>query len=53
MLVLGLAHNWFGIVAADALHTQGWYLISWLVVIDMLTPATLRLPGGPVTLGGL
>jgi len=32
MLVLGLAHNWFGIVAADALHTQGLYLISRLVV---------------------
>ncbi|MEV5964059.1 GPR1/FUN34/YaaH family transporter [Kribbella sp. NPDC051952] len=44
MLVLGLTHNWFGIVAADALHTQGLYLISWLVVIGMLTLATLRLP---------
>ncbi|MFI5697078.1 GPR1/FUN34/YaaH family transporter [Kribbella sp. NPDC051586] len=44
MLVLGLTHNWFGIVAADALHTQALYLISWLVVIGMLTLATLRLP---------
>jgi succinate-acetate transporter protein len=44
MLVLGLTHNWFAIVAADALHTQGLYLISWLVVIGMLTLATLRLP---------
>jgi len=44
MLVLGLTHNWFGIVAADALHTQGLFLISWLVVIGMLTLATLRLP---------
>ena len=44
MLVLGLTHNWFGIVAADALDTQGLYLISWLVVIGMLTLATLRLP---------
>jgi succinate-acetate transporter protein len=44
MLVLGLTHNWFAIVAADALHTQGLFLISWLVVIGMLTLATLRLP---------
>lgn len=43
-LVLGLTHNWFAIVAGDALHTQGLYLISWLVVIGMLTLATLRLP---------
>jgi len=44
MLVLGLTHNWFAIVAADALDTQGLFLISWLVVIGMLTLATLRLP---------
>jgi len=43
-LVLGLTHNWFAIAAADALHTQGLYLISWLVIIGMLTLATLRLP---------
>ncbi len=44
VLVLGLTHNWFAIVAADALDTQGLFLISWLVVIGMLTLATLRLP---------
>ncbi len=44
MLVLGLTHNWFAIVAADALHTQGLFLISWLVIVGMLTLATLRLP---------
>ena len=44
MLVLGLTHNWFAIVARDVLHTQGLFLISWLVVIGMLTLATLRLP---------
>jgi succinate-acetate transporter protein len=44
MLVLGLTHNWFAIVAADAVDTQGLFLISWLVVIGMLTLATLRLP---------
>jgi succinate-acetate transporter protein len=44
MLVLGLTHDWFAIPAADALDTQGLFLISWLVVIGMLTLATLRLP---------
>jgi succinate-acetate transporter protein len=53
MLVLGLTHNWFGIVAADALHTQGLYLISWLVVIGMLTLATLRLPAAYTVLFAL
>lgn len=43
-LVLGLTHNWFAVVAADALHTQGLFLISWLVIVGMLTLATLRLP---------
>ncbi|TDW19455.1 GPR1/FUN34/YaaH family transporter [Kribbella kalugense] len=43
-LVLGLTHNWFAIAAPDALHTQGLFVISWLVVVGMLTLATLRLP---------
>ncbi|WUJ71915.1 acetate uptake transporter family protein [Kribbella soli] len=53
MLVLGLTHNWFGIVAADVLHTQGLYLISWIVVIGMLTLATLRLPAAYTVLFAL
>jgi uncharacterized protein len=44
VLVLGLTHNWFAIGAAAATSTQGLFLISWLVVIVMLTLATLRLP---------
>jgi uncharacterized protein len=44
VLVLGLTHNWFAIGAADAVHTQGLFLICWLAVIVMLTLATLRLP---------
>ena len=44
VLVLGLTHNWFGIGTAAATSTQGLFLISWLVVIVMLTVATLRLP---------
>jgi succinate-acetate transporter protein len=42
VLVLGLTHNWFGITAAAAQSTQE--LFAWLVVIVMLTLATLRLP---------
>jgi uncharacterized protein len=44
VLVLGLTHNWFGITAAAAASTQELFLITWLVVIVMLTLATLRLP---------
>jgi succinate-acetate transporter protein len=44
VLVLGLTHNWFGITAAAAQSTQELFLVSWLVVIVMLTLATLRLP---------
>ncbi|HEY0718447.1 MAG TPA: GPR1/FUN34/YaaH family transporter [Streptosporangiaceae bacterium] len=43
-LVLGLTHNWFGITAAAAQSTQELFLVSWLVVIVMLTLAALRLP---------
>jgi succinate-acetate transporter protein len=44
ILVLGLEHNWFGITATAATHTQELFLISWLMTIVMLTLATLRLP---------
>jgi succinate-acetate transporter protein len=44
VLVLGLLHNWFAITADAAVHTQGLFLITWLVIIVMLTLATLRLP---------
>lgn len=43
-LVLGLTHNWFAITPAAATHTQGLFLITWLVVIGLLTLSTLRLP---------
>jgi succinate-acetate transporter protein len=45
VLVLGLTHNWFGITADAAKSTQELFLTSWLIVIVMLTLATLRLPG--------
>lgn len=43
-LVLGLTHGWFGIGEQAAVATQELFLICWLVVIVMLTLATLRLP---------
>lgn len=43
-LVLGLTHNWFGFDSAAVVSTQELFLTSWLVVIVMLTLATLRLP---------
>jgi len=44
VLVLGLTHNWFGISATAVAHTQELFLTTWLIVIVMLTLATLRLP---------
>lgn len=44
VLVMGLTHNWFAITASAATHTQGLFLITWLVIIVMLTLSTLRLP---------
>ena len=43
-LVLGLTHNWFGVVAADVTRTQELFLTAWCVTIFMLLIATLRLP---------
>jgi succinate-acetate transporter protein len=44
VLVLGLIHNWFAITILAAVATQKLFLITWLVIIVMLTLATLRLP---------
>lgn len=43
VLVLGLTHNWFAVGTATS-STQGEFLISWLVIIVLLTIGTLRLP---------
>jgi succinate-acetate transporter protein len=43
-LVLGLTHNWFGILPADAQKTQQLWLLTWLIIIVLLTLASLRLP---------
>ncbi len=44
VLVLGLVHGWFAITASAAVSTQELFLTAWLIVIVMLTLATLRLP---------
>src|SRR5436309_948468 len=44
VLVLGLDHNWFAIVTGAVLATVKLFLVTWLIVIIMLTLATLRLP---------
>lgn len=43
-LVLGLTHGWFGIPPADVARTQEVFLISGIVVVGLLTAATVRLP---------
>jgi uncharacterized protein len=43
-LVLGLTHGWFGVTPAAIADTQKVFFISWLVVIVLLTLASIRLP---------
>jgi uncharacterized protein len=52
-LVLGLDHSWFAITVTAVLATVKLFLVSWLVVILMLTLATLRLPLAFTALFGL
>jgi len=44
VLVLGLDHNWFAITVTAVIATVKLFLLTWLIVIVMLTLATLRLP---------
>jgi uncharacterized protein len=44
VLVVGLLHNWFGIGLTAVVDTEKLFLITWLIIIVMLTLATLRLP---------
>ena len=44
VLVLGLVHNWFGIGLLAVVDTEKLFLLTWLIIIVMLTLATLRLP---------
>ncbi len=43
VLVLGLTHGWFGLDSAVT-STQELFLAAWLIIIVVLTLATLRLP---------
>ncbi|HMH93857.1 MAG TPA: GPR1/FUN34/YaaH family transporter, partial [Streptosporangiaceae bacterium] len=52
-LVLGLTHNWFGIGLADAKASQELFLTAWIVIMSMLTLATLRLAAAFTAVIGL
>ncbi|MGH3402162.1 MAG: GPR1/FUN34/YaaH family transporter [Streptosporangiaceae bacterium] len=43
-LLLGLTNGWFGIGLIDVKSTLELFLTAWVVVMSMLTLATLRLP---------
>lgn len=43
-LVLGLTHNWFGVTPDAVVRSQALFLVTWLVVVVLLTLGTLRLP---------
>jgi uncharacterized protein len=43
-LILGLTNGWFGIGIGDAKATQELFLTAWIVIMSMLTLASLRLP---------
>jgi len=44
VLVLGLDHSWFAIVPTAVIATVRLFLLTWLIIIVMLTVCTLRLP---------
>ena len=43
-LLLGLGHNWFGVLPKDAQRTVSSFLLVWVLGIALLTGITLRLP---------
>ncbi len=43
-LVLGLTHNWYGTLPADAVAVQKLFLLTWLIGVVVLTLVSLRLP---------
>jgi succinate-acetate transporter protein len=44
VLLLGITHDWLGVVPASVQAAKELYLVVWLVVIVTLTLTTLRLP---------
>jgi succinate-acetate transporter protein len=53
MMQLGLAHDWYKITGDQVATTVAVFLICWIVVIVMLTAATLKLPAAFTVLLGL
>ena len=43
-LLVGLTLGWWGVTPAATIHTVAAFLISWIVIIAVLTLAGLRLP---------
>jgi uncharacterized protein len=43
-LLVGLTHGWWGVTPAATIHTVAAFLISWLIIIGVLTLGSLRLP---------
>src|SRR5271169_4408197 len=43
-LLVGLTHGWWGVTPAATVHTVAAFLISWLIIIGVLTLGSLRLP---------
>lgn len=44
ILVIGLTHNWYGVVEEDAIAVQKLFLLTWLIAVVVLTLITFRLP---------
>src|ERR1700728_522731 len=44
VLVLGLDHHWYAITVTAVIATVRLFLLTWLIIIVMLTLSTLRLP---------
>jgi uncharacterized protein len=53
VLVLGLNHNWFAIPPTAVIETVRLFLLTWLIIIVMLTLSTLRLPSAFTAVFGL
>ena len=53
VLVLGLDHSWFAIIPTAAIATVRLFLLTWLIVMVMLTVCTLRLPSAFTVVFGL
>jgi len=43
-LLVGLGHGWWGVTPAAVVHTVAAFLISWLIIIGLLTLGSMRLP---------